>query len=217
MKRIRWIAAAFVVAPTACANDAPARVATVEIAATPCDRPTARLGVGTVVADGVVLTAAHVVEDELRHVEVDGRPARVEALDARVDAAVLAVDAPLDEGVAMTTEVDVSDAVRIVTPTEVIETSIRRIVTLSVDDATDGVVHRRQAMVLDGAVPEGTSGAPVVDRDGSVVGLVNVVHAGREVTYATPTAELQTLINAAHAPRHGSVTRPSLAAQEPCA
>jgi S1-C subfamily serine protease len=217
VKRIRWIAAAFVVPLTTCADDTPSLVTTVAIAATPCDRPTARLGVGTVVAPGLVLTAAHVVEDDLRDVEIDGRPARVEALDARVDAAVLAVDPPTDDGVAMRSDVDVADAVRIITPTDVIDTSITRVVTLSVDDATDGVIHRRRALVLDGAVPAGTSGAPVVDDDGRIVGMVTISHTGRDVTYATRTGELRPLIDAASASGYESVTRSSLAAQTPCA
>jgi len=209
--------ATIVVVSAACADDAPTHVSVVAIAATPCDRPTARLGVGTVVAEGLVLTAAHVVEDDLRRVEVDGRPGRVVALDTRIDVAVVSLDTPTDQGAATMGAADVTDAVRIITPTGVIDTTVGRIVTLSVDDTTDGVVHRRRALVLAGTVPEGTSGAPVVDRDGLVVGLVNVVHAGRDVTYATPTAELQALLDAAHGQRNGSVTRPSLAAQEPCA
>jgi len=99
----------------------------------------------------------------------------------------------------------------------VIDTSVRRIVTLSVDDTTDAVVRRRQALVLDGAVPEGTSGAPVVDRHGHVVGMVNVTHVTRDVTYATRTPELQGLIDSAPTAGDGSVTRSSLAAREPCA
>jgi S1-C subfamily serine protease len=211
-----------VVSPTACEDHLPARVITVEIAATPCDRPTARLGVGTIVGEGLVLTAAHVVEDDLREVRVDGRSARVQTLDARIDAAVLAFEAPLEESVAMASgvglaDVGVADVVRIVTPAGAIDTTVERIVTLAVDDTTDGIVHRRQALVLAGAVPDGTSGAPVVDRDGHVVGMVNVSHAGRDVTYATRSGELQALIGSVPATGHGSVTRSSLAAREPCA
>jgi S1-C subfamily serine protease len=172
--------------------------------------------VGTLIADGLVLTAAHVVEDELRDLEVDGQPARVVALDARTDGAVLALDVPMDRGAPTTSDADVADAVRIVTVSDVIDTTILRIVTLSVDDATDGVVHRRQALVLAGAVPDGTSGAPVVDGDGRVVGMVTISHAGRDVTYATRTGELQPLIRSA-ATTDDSVTRSSLAAQTPCA
>ena len=187
------------------------------IAATPCDRPSARLGVGTVVGDGLVLTAAHVVEDDLRDVAVDGRPARVVLLDTRTDAAVLAFDPPIESGATMADDIAVADAVRIVTPTEVFDTTVRRIVTLSVDDATDDVVHRRAALVLDGTVPAGTSGAPVVDNDGRVVGMITVSHTVRDVTYATRTGELQKVMEAVPALGHDSVTRSSLAAQNPCA
>ncbi len=110
----------------------------------------------------------------------------------------------------------IADAVRIVTPTDVIETTVERIVTLAVDDTTDGVVHHRQALVLDGAVPGGTSGAPVVGDDGRVVGMVTISHTGRDVTYATAAAEIQSLL--ATEPDAGqAVTQSSLAAPGACA
>jgi S1-C subfamily serine protease len=221
VERIRLIATALLLPLAACGHDAPARLTVVAIAATPCDRPTARLGVGAVVDDGLVLTAAHVVEDELREVTVDGRPARVVALDARTDAAVLALDTPIRRGAATMSDAAVAEAVQIVTPARVIETTVERIVTLSVDDTTDGVVHVRPALVLDGGMPGGVSGAPVVDRDGRIVAMVTVTHAGRDVTYATTTEALRTLIDSAidlGIPSGiDSVTRPSLAAPEPCA
>jgi hypothetical protein len=115
----------------------------------------------------------------------------------------------------------VAEAVQIVTPTRVIDTTVERIVTLSVDDATDRVVHRRPSLVLDGAVAGGVSGAPVVDSEGRIVAVVNVTHAGRDVTYATRTGGLRTLIDSAIVSGLGSgndsVTRSSLAAREPCA
>jgi S1-C subfamily serine protease len=208
---------ALVLSAVACADEVTNRVATVAIVAAPCDRPSARLGVGTVVGDGLVLTAAHVVEDELRNVEVDGRPARVVVLDTRTDAAMLAFEPPSDHGATMVDDVAVADAVRIVTPTGVFDTTVRRIVTLTVEDATDDVVHRRAALVLDGVVPGGTSGAPVVDGDGGVVGMVTISHTVRNVTYATRTGELQAVIESVPVPGHDSVTRSSLAAQKPCA
>ena len=192
----------------ACGDGIP-RITTVEVAATPCDRPTARLGVGTVIDGGLVLTAAHVVEEDLRVVNVDGRPARVVALDARVDAAVLALDSPIDDRAATISDIDLADrtadAVRIVTPTQVIDTTVERIVTLAVDDTTDGVVRRRQALALGGVVPAGTSGAPVVDGDRQVVGIVTITHLGRDITYATRTGDLRALIDAASASVPGAV------------
>jgi hypothetical protein len=182
--------------------------------------------VGTVVAEGLVLTAAHVVEDDLRDLEVDGKPARVVSIDVRVDAAVVALDRPTDaadgdEGAdratATSSDVEIAEAVQIVTSSDVIDTTVLRIVTLSVDDATDGVVQRRRALVLAGTVPGGTSGAPVVDGDGRMVGMVTISHTGRDVTYATRTGELQPLIDAGSASEHDSVTRSSLAAPTPCA
>jgi hypothetical protein len=103
----------------------------------------------------------------------------------------------------------------------VFDTTIERIVTLSVDDTTDGVVRLRPALVLDGAVSSGVSGAPVVDSSGLIVAMVNVTHAGRDVTYATTTGGLRPLvesvIDSGIESGHDSVTRSSLAAPEPCA
>jgi S1-C subfamily serine protease len=216
VKGLRWIAAACAVALAACATDTPVSVTTVEIAATPCDRPTARLGVGTIVGEGLVLTAAHVVEDDLRDLAVDGRPARVIGLDARIDAALLAVDTP-NGATAPSMAMETTESVRIVTPADVIDTTVTRVVTLTVDDATDRTVHRRQALVLDGAVASGTSGAPVVDDDDRIVGMVTVAHRGRDVTYATRSAELRMLIDSASASGRETVTSAGLAAQQPCA
>ena len=221
MNRVRWIAVAVAVAAVACADDTPGRVSSVAIAATPCDRPTARLGIGTLVAGDRVLTAAHVVEDDLRELAVGGRPAHVVALDSRTDIAVLGVDTPVDGdavegGAATLADADVADAVRIVTPTDVIETTVERIVTLTVDDTTDGVVRHRVALVLDGAVRSGTSGAPVVDDDGQVVGVVTISHAGRDVTYATAAAEIRPLLGS-ELDSGPAVTQSSLAAPGACA
>jgi hypothetical protein len=210
------IAAALGIAVAACAGGTPDRITTVAIAATPCDRPAARLGVGTVVAEGLVLTAAHVVEDDLRNVEVDGHPARVVALDARTDSAVLALEAPIDYGAATTSDANVADAVRIVTPTDVVATTVRRIVTLSVNDTTNRVVYHRRALVLDGTVPAGTSGAPVVDARGRIVAMVNISHTGRDVTYATAATEIQSLLGS-ELPDEPAVTQSSLAAPGACA
>ena len=220
MNRARWIAAAIAVVPVSCADESPPQVSSVAVAATPCDRPTARLGVGTVVAEGLVLTAAHIVEDELRSLEVDGQPARVVAIDTRIDVAVLSVDAALDEdtverGVARLADAGIADTVRITTPAGVIDTTVERIVTLDVEDTTDEAVRRRLALVLDGAVPAGTSGAPVVD-DGHLVGVVTISHAERDVTYATAAAEIRTLLGSVVVSQQ-AVTQSSLAAPGACA
>ena len=189
------------------------------IAATPCDRPTARLGVGTICRRGLVLTAAHVVEDELRDVEVDGQPARVVALDARIDAAVLEVEAPIGSAARRWWPTPtVADAVRISRPSGVIEHHRR-----ANRHARPSTTRRMGPFIAvrrwcsTGAVPAGTSGAPVVDDDGRVVGMVTISHAGRDVTYATADGELQGLDRGCADTGLDSVTQSSLAAPRPCA
>ena len=72
-----------------------------------------------------------------------------------------------------------------------------------------------QALVLDGAVRGGTSGAPVVGDDGHVVGMVTIAHPGRGVTYATAATEIQELLGSQ--PAGPAVTKSSLAAPGACA
>ena len=164
---------------------------------TPCDRPTARLGVGTIVAEGLVLTAAHVVEDELRDVEVDGQPAQVVVLDVRIDAAVLEVEAPIDRGAAMVADVTVADAVRILTPSGVIGTTVRRIVTLpSTTRRTGSCIAVKHWCSRAWCPPERAARRSLMATDASS-GMVTISHTGRDVTYATRTGELQGLIEAA--------------------
>ncbi|MEX2626966.1 MAG: hypothetical protein WD225_08765, partial [Ilumatobacteraceae bacterium] len=80
---------------TSPATNAPATnpaITVVAIATQRCARPMVHRGVGTVLADGLVLTAAHVVDGELRSLEVDGAPAQVLALDVALDLAVVGPD-----------------------------------------------------------------------------------------------------------------------------
>ncbi|MGH9132583.1 MAG: S1 family peptidase [Ilumatobacteraceae bacterium] len=201
-------------------------IAVVQVAATPCDRPTARLGTGAVVGAGLVITAAHVVEDDLRELLVDGRPATVVALDTRTDSAVVAVAAGATStgGVAWA-EAEATGTVQVLTSAGTVATTVERVVRLEVEDATDEAVHHRLALVLDGALAGGASGSPVVDADGGMVGMVTVAHAGRDVTYATAASELSALLEAARdagdtsaaAVPGNSVTGLSLAAADPCA
>jgi S1-C subfamily serine protease len=161
----------------------------VEVAAQPCDRPTRSLGLGVVVADDLVATAAHTVEGPLRTLTVDGAPATLVATDARTDLALLAadVDAPAAE---LATE-PLETATVLDAPVRVVRSG-----TLVVHDATDRARYERDVHVITPGVAEGASGAPLVDDEGRVAGIVVLDNQDDGVAYAVTAAELSALMAA---------------------
>ena len=183
----------------------PVEVAAVE--AIGCDRPQPRSGVGTIVADGIVLTAAHVVEGDLRDLRVDGAPAAVVGLDVRTDLALVAlldpVDSWSDDGPRWieTGQVEVVPApVRIVSPDGPVDAELTRTLTLRVDDISADTLTEREALELDIVVDEGDSGSPVVDGDGNLLGVVVLRRPTAGVTYASIVPPLDGLLRSARLP-----------------
>ena len=192
-------AALALVSCTGADADAPtgAGPAVVAIESQTCRRPQPRLGVGTVLADGVALTAAHVVDDQLRRLEVDGRAARVVASSPTTDLALVADETASDRTIdaarkwfdtiedAPPAPIEASSAVTIATADGARPTTVERVVNLRVDDVSAGVVHERRALVLEAEVQPGDSGSPVVDRVGDVVGVVVLRRSDESSSYAT--------------------------------
>lgn len=163
------------------------RVEVVTVHSQRCERPMLHRGVGTVLESGLVLTAAHVVDGDLRLLEVDGIDARVIGLDVRLDLAVLrlvgsTVTATDDRR--LRTSTPDPGPVTVVTPERTLPTQLRRSITLRVDDVTEGVTHERRAVELALAVERGHSGAPVLDRDGAIVAVVVLADPRQPVSYA---------------------------------
>jgi len=187
-------------AATACGDDGPGAgrstagdVPVVAVVAQPCTRPTPDRGLGVVVGDDLVATAAHIVEGRRRQLTVDGLAASVVGVDERTDLALLAVPTTghpgrLEDGPATSALVHTTDG-----PVPV---AIVRTVTLIVNDVTAGVRHERQAHAFTPGVLGGTSGAPLTTADGGILGIVVLDRRDDDLAYAVTTAELRTLLAA---------------------
>lgn len=193
-RRPRRVAVVLILGATAaCADDGPgaAAVAVVSVAARRCDRPLPSEGVGLVAGPGLVVTAAHVVDGPRREVLVDGRPGQVVAVDARTDLALVAVDVG---GRAATFGEPSAGDVRVITPIGERPAVVVRTGTLVVDDLSARRRHRRQAHTVRPGVDAGTSGAPVVDDAGRVLGIVVLDNPTDGTAYAVTAGELQQLL-----------------------
>jgi S1-C subfamily serine protease len=187
MRRVLAVAAlVWMLVAEACASDgqpeagvaADATGSVVAVTATGCRlRPTQ--AVGTVVADGLVLTVAHAVagEDDIVVSTGDGRDlaADVVAIDTERDAAILRVEHlgldPLArraaEGGERVQLLVIDDGRVLAHPAEV----RRRIMIRTSDIYRDGE-HLRPGLEVAGEVEAGDSGGGVVGEDGRLVGIV---------------------------------------------
>ncbi len=173
-------------------------VVVVPISVQRCARPQTFHGVGVLVG-GRVVTAAHLVEGQLRRLEVDGRPAVVTTIDARLDLAVVDADGVGDSATARRSP----GAVAIVTPEGSMAADVLDTGPLVVHDASAGVVHRREAHLVAPAVAPGTSGAPLVSPSGEILGIVVLSDARRDRTYAVTSSEVARLLGASPQRRAG--------------
>jgi len=155
------------------------------------------------VADGVVVTAGHLVDGQLRRLEVAGLPARVMALDPTRDLALVAIESitgPLDDTQVpivwrdhLVGAAETSAEVTVMGPSHRVSSTVRRMLRLRVSHQRDGVVHERDAIELDLLVERGESGSAVVGADGRLVGVVVLRRPGQAVSYASALPPLRDL------------------------
>ena len=167
------------------------KVAVLAIALIACggtpDRPTvvsvrawsasgvAERATGTIVPDGRVLTVEHVLAGA-RRVEVDGRVATVVRRDPELDLAELRSDVtgpPVRYG-------EADGDLRVLTPRGARPATLNRRVNVHFA----GTPGRRPSLDLAAKIVAGDSGAPVVDREGRIVGVVYARSTRREAAYA---------------------------------
>jgi S1-C subfamily serine protease len=155
------------------------------------------IATGVAVGEGLVLTVAHVLRGATG-VRVAGRQGRVVVFDRRADAAIVAVD---DAGtIVPLATADRPSPVWIGLRAGVRRATIDRLLTADVDEPADGTAYRRHALELQVEVEGGDSGAPVLNAEGGLVGMVfarSQTASGR--AYAVAADELRPLIVAARA------------------
>jgi S1-C subfamily serine protease len=190
-RRSRRVALVFLIALAACGGADPPSPVVLEVAAQPCDTPNRSLGFGVVLGEGLVATAAHTVEGPRREVSVDGRPARVAVLDTRTDLALLTVD--VDATPAHIGHGSPRHAI-VAVPGGPIDVEILRTGPLVVRDTTDRARYRREVHTFRPGTEHGTSGAPLVDDDGRVLGIVVLDNPGRGIGYAVTGKEISNLL-----------------------
>jgi S1-C subfamily serine protease len=214
---IMMILAIVVIAAALGDGGSPVAIEVALVEAVGCDRPQTRSGVGAFVADDVVLTAAHVVEGDLRELRVGETSAVVVGIDTRTDLALVAlidrdstVDGDLPRWI-VTPHRDASPGpVQVVTPEGSTDITLVRRLTLRVEDITADTTVERRALELDVVVDPGASGSPVIDANGDLIGVVTLRRPSTGVSYASAVPAFTDLLDSAtyQEVRSGPLARP---------
>ena len=162
----------------------------------PAPGPSRDRGLGVVVADGLVATAAHTVDGDLRALTVDGVPGSVVALDARTDLALVRADLDVEPVPWPAGDVEPIGAATLHLadgphPVEVVRSG-----PLVVEDATDRATYRRLVHTFTPGVAAGASGAPLTTPDDLLLGIVVLDRRDTDEAHAVTAGELRTLLDA---------------------
>ena len=175
--------------------------------------PVPAIGSGVVVDDGLVLTVAHVVAGagDIEVTAGDGirYEAVIAAIDTEKDVAVLKVSGLTGHGLEVA-EMAAGAQGRFTgfggDDAGVVGFTVRRRVTIRINDIYDAVASSRQGLEIEASVDPGDSGAALLDSRGRLVGMVFAAsRRSADVGYATATAEFEGAIETA---RFGAVTAP---------
>lgn len=178
------------------------------------------VGTGFVASPGRVVTAGHVVADTTVVVTADGtrHRATVVASDPDRDLAILSVASGAIDGVqglSLSHELPAlaTDVYALTVPAgQTRATASRGIVSGVV------IISRRQVIQTDAAVNPGSSGGPLIDEEGQVVGVTSSKLDGAEgVAYAVPAADVTALAQTASSTATATPDATAPAASEPVA
>ncbi len=172
---------------------------------------TSQIGTAFAVGEGILVTSAHVVagnEAPIISSESVESASRVVAFDAVSDLALLRTEAELGEPLSFA-EASVGESVELVGFDENGSELTKRLVVDAIVRATGSDVYGepaggRDALQLRGSVERGNSGAPLVNEEGQVVGVIfanSLVGAG--ISYAVRASEVEDLMGEA---KYGAVS-----------
>jgi S1-C subfamily serine protease len=136
--------------------------------------PTTEISTGFIVRPGLVVTVAHALHDATK-VTVEGKPAKVLAVDERMDAALLGIDDSPDRRVEFA-EPNTPEAVRIMRwnhdRVQRLDATITALATIDFSDLRLHTEYLRSGFLIDKESRPGDSGAPILNADGRVVGML---------------------------------------------
>ncbi len=165
-----------------------------------CGHTSSTNGTGVVVADAMIVTAAHVV--------VGASAIRVAIGGEQFDAAVVALDVTTDLALLHVQRASASDiafgALRADDSVSVfgaqsgtVQATVTRRLLMTVDDVRRQTRSERSGFELDISIEPGDSGAGVFDSEDRLVGIVFAVPTARsEATFAVDATEIKTLLTA---------------------
>ena len=167
-------------------------------------------GTGFFVADGVIATNHHVVESaaQSRAVLEDGRSFPVEgvlAWDEDHDLALVSVAASPEIGGYRSLPLadvaaDLGDQVVVVGNPMGLSHTLSTGVVAAVREAEERSLFKGEVIQITAAISSGSSGSPVMNTDGEVVGVVSSQFVvGQNLNFAVPTEHLRRLLRVADA------------------
>jgi S1-C subfamily serine protease len=196
---VRWLVAAVLLLAAGCGSNKPSDPAIVHVQLEGATNA-AETATGFAVRPGRVVTVAHVLDPHRRLVIRAGaktRRGRVLRIDRRNDLALIAVPG-IGSGTAALRPGLGTGAVRILVERSggpaALDARVRRTIRAAVRTPTSGP-YRRRALELDARVHLGDSGAPVVDGDGQVAGVVFArASNGAPTAYAVDASAVHNLL-----------------------
>lgn len=199
---------------SACGPQSNAGARVVVVATTRCGTASPTSGVGVIVDDDLVLTAAHVVvgagsvtiSDSERESERESAStstalvAEIVLVDATRDLALLRVPNLLGEPVELGTAVAGDLLVAPLPGARRATAIVRRAVAINIDDVRASTRSRRAGYELRGALVPGDSGAGLFDDEDRLVGIFFSRSVSRDVVFAVGATEIATVLSALRMP-----------------